>query len=301
MCMRTTWLRRISRSRRTPCCPGFVNLHTHAAMTLLRGYGDDRPLMEWLRDYIWPVEARHISRSFVRDGTMLACAEMLRGGITCFNDMYFFPEAAAEAAVDAGMRAAHRDHRDRNAFALRGRCTRLSREGPCDARCAARRAAALLLLRAACAVYGFRRDARAYRDLRGRARFTGAHARSRVGRRDPREPRLAWCSPAPASGETGASGSRSDRGARHPSRALRDRAAGAARLQRGALPFVESEAGKRYRAGAENARGRHQRGAGHGWRCEQQQARPAQRVPHRSAAREGHERRRKHAACVPAP
>ena len=88
------------------CCPGFVNLHTHAAMTLLRGYGDDRPLMEWLRDYIWPVEARHISRSFVRDGTMLACAEMLRGGITCFSDMYFFPEAAAEAAVDAGMRAA---------------------------------------------------------------------------------------------------------------------------------------------------------------------------------------------------
>jgi 5-methylthioadenosine/S-adenosylhomocysteine deaminase len=86
--------------------PGLVNLHTHAAMALLRGYGDDRPLMEWLRNYIWPVEARHVSRTFVRDGTLLACAEMLRGGITCFSDMYFFPEAAAEAAVDAGMRAA---------------------------------------------------------------------------------------------------------------------------------------------------------------------------------------------------
>jgi 5-methylthioadenosine/S-adenosylhomocysteine deaminase len=86
--------------------PGLVNLHTHAAMALLRGYGDDRPLMEWLRSYIWPVETRHVSGAFVRDGTMLACAEMLRGGITCFNDMYFFPEAAAEAAVHAGMRAA---------------------------------------------------------------------------------------------------------------------------------------------------------------------------------------------------
>jgi 5-methylthioadenosine/S-adenosylhomocysteine deaminase len=86
--------------------PGFVNLHTHAAMTLLRGYGDDRPLMEWLRGYIWPVETRHVSQAFVRDGTMLACAEMLRAGITCFSDMYFFPEAAAEAAVEAGMRAA---------------------------------------------------------------------------------------------------------------------------------------------------------------------------------------------------
>ncbi len=86
--------------------PGLVNLHTHAAMTLMRGYGDDRPLMEWLRRYIWPVETRHVSHTFVRDGTLLACAEMLRSGITCFSDMYFFPEAAAEAAIDAGMRAA---------------------------------------------------------------------------------------------------------------------------------------------------------------------------------------------------
>ena len=86
--------------------PGLVNLHTHAAMTLLRGLADDRPLMEWLRDHIWPVELRHASPEFVYDGTLLACAEMLRGGITCVNDMYFFPEAAARAYVDAGMRAA---------------------------------------------------------------------------------------------------------------------------------------------------------------------------------------------------
>ena len=86
--------------------PGLVNLHTHAAMTLLRGFADDMPLMRWLNEHIWPAEARHVSPAFVRDGTLLACWEMLRGGITCFNDMYFYPEAAAEAVLDAGIRAA---------------------------------------------------------------------------------------------------------------------------------------------------------------------------------------------------
>ena len=86
--------------------PGLINLHTHAAMTLLRGFADDLPLMEWLQKHIWPAEARFVSPQFVRDGTALACAEMLLGGTTCFNDMYFFPQAAAEAALEAGMRAA---------------------------------------------------------------------------------------------------------------------------------------------------------------------------------------------------
>ena len=86
--------------------PGLVNLHTHAAMALMRGLADDLPLMDWLQRRIWPAEAAHVSHQFVRDGTRLACAEMLLGGITCFNDMYFFPQAAAEAAVDLGMRAA---------------------------------------------------------------------------------------------------------------------------------------------------------------------------------------------------
>lgn len=86
--------------------PGLVNLHTHAAMTLLRGYADDMALMDWLRQRIWPAEARHASPEFVRDGTLLACVEMLRGGVTCFNDMYFYPEAAAQAALATGMRAA---------------------------------------------------------------------------------------------------------------------------------------------------------------------------------------------------
>src|SRR5947207_6372248 len=87
--------------------PGLVNAHTHAAMTLMRGLADDLPLMRWLQEHVWPAETRHVSRDFVRDGTLLACAEMLRGGITCFNDMYFFPAAAVESALAAGMRSAH--------------------------------------------------------------------------------------------------------------------------------------------------------------------------------------------------
>ena len=86
--------------------PGLVNAHTHAAMSLMRGLADDRTLTRWLTEHIWPAEARHVSAQFVLDGTLLACAEMLRGGITCFNDMYFFPEAALEAARQAQMRAA---------------------------------------------------------------------------------------------------------------------------------------------------------------------------------------------------
>lgn len=86
--------------------PGLINLHTHAAMTLMRGFADDLPLMEWLNKHIWPVEHQHVDAQFVLDGTQLACAEMIRGGITCFNDMYFFPESCAEAAIGAGMRAA---------------------------------------------------------------------------------------------------------------------------------------------------------------------------------------------------
>ncbi|MFO1349739.1 MAG: amidohydrolase family protein [Gammaproteobacteria bacterium] len=69
--------------------PGLVNAHTHAAMTLMRGLADDLPLMTWLRN-IWPAEGRWVGADYVRDGTELAMAEMLRGGVTCFNDMYFF-------------------------------------------------------------------------------------------------------------------------------------------------------------------------------------------------------------------
>jgi 5-methylthioadenosine/S-adenosylhomocysteine deaminase len=85
--------------------PGLVNLHTHAAMSLLRGIADDLPLMRWLQEAIWPAESRHVDAAFVRDGTRLAAAEMIRGGITTCNDMYFHPEAAAEAFAEVGMRA----------------------------------------------------------------------------------------------------------------------------------------------------------------------------------------------------
>lgn len=85
--------------------PGFVNLHAHAAMSLMRGIADDLPLMRWLQEAIWPAEGRHVSAAFVRDGTLLAAAEMLRGGTTTCNDMYFYPDAAADAFDQAGMRA----------------------------------------------------------------------------------------------------------------------------------------------------------------------------------------------------
>lgn len=85
--------------------PGLVNLHVHAPMTLLRGIADDLPLMRWLEGAIWPAERAHVSPAFVRDGATLAAVEMLRGGITTCNEMYFHPDAAAEAFDFVGMRA----------------------------------------------------------------------------------------------------------------------------------------------------------------------------------------------------
>jgi len=86
--------------------PGLVNAHTHAAMCLMRGIANDRPLMPWLTEHIWPTEGEHMSPEFVADGTDLAMAEMLRGGTTSFNDMYYFPDVVAERVDAAGMRAA---------------------------------------------------------------------------------------------------------------------------------------------------------------------------------------------------
>ena len=84
--------------------PGLINAHGHAAMSLLRGYADDLPLQTWLNDHIWPTEGQHVSAEFVKDGSQLAIAEMIRSGTTCFSDMYFFPTESAAAAHDAGMR-----------------------------------------------------------------------------------------------------------------------------------------------------------------------------------------------------
>ncbi len=85
--------------------PGLINLHTHTPMSLLRGYADDLPLMRWLHEAIWPAERQHVSEEFVFHGTLLGGAEMLLGGVTCANDMYFYPDAAARAYEQLGMRA----------------------------------------------------------------------------------------------------------------------------------------------------------------------------------------------------
>jgi 5-methylthioadenosine/S-adenosylhomocysteine deaminase len=84
--------------------PGLVNTHTHAAMTLMRGYADDMPLRDWLERKIWPLEA-HLTGEDVYRGTKLACLEMIRSGTVAFNDMYFFMEETARAAGEMGLRA----------------------------------------------------------------------------------------------------------------------------------------------------------------------------------------------------
>jgi len=84
--------------------PGLVNTHTHLAMNMFRGLADDLALMNWLTNHIWPAEKKWVSQEFVRDASLFAMAEMIRSGTTCFNDMYFFLQATAEAADIAGMR-----------------------------------------------------------------------------------------------------------------------------------------------------------------------------------------------------
>ncbi|MBA1205305.1 TRZ/ATZ family hydrolase [Pseudomonas capeferrum] len=95
-------------TRELPDClltPGLINAHGHAAMTLFRGLADDLPLMTWLQEHIWPAEGRWVDEAFVRDGTDLAIAEQLKGGITCFSDMYFFPKEACAQIHRSGIRA----------------------------------------------------------------------------------------------------------------------------------------------------------------------------------------------------
>jgi len=86
--------------------PGMINCHTHAAMSLFKGFADDLPLMDWLQNHIWPAESKWVDEDFVHDGTELAIAEMLRSGTTCFMDMYFFPDIIAKVVNLSGMRAA---------------------------------------------------------------------------------------------------------------------------------------------------------------------------------------------------
>ena len=85
--------------------PGFINLHGHSAMVLFRGYADDLALMDWLNQHIWPLEKKWVNDQFVYDGSRLAMAEMLLSGTTTVNDMYFFHDSVAQAALSMGMRA----------------------------------------------------------------------------------------------------------------------------------------------------------------------------------------------------
>ena len=90
---------------RSVVLPGLVNTHTHAAMNLLRGIADDLPLMDWLKKFIFPAESKNVSPDFVKAGTLLACAEMVRGGTTTFADMYYYESDVASAVDRCGMRA----------------------------------------------------------------------------------------------------------------------------------------------------------------------------------------------------
>lgn len=85
--------------------PGLINCHTHVPMNVFRGLADDLELMDWLNNHIWPAEGKWVSHDLVYDSSLLAIGEMIRGGTTCFNDMYFFLDATAEAAEKAGIRA----------------------------------------------------------------------------------------------------------------------------------------------------------------------------------------------------
>jgi 5-methylthioadenosine/S-adenosylhomocysteine deaminase len=96
--------RRILEARDSIVMPGLVNTHNHAPMVLLRGVADDLALMDWLQKYIFPAEAKNVTREFVQWGTALACAEMIRSGTTTYADMYYFEDAVAEGTARAGMR-----------------------------------------------------------------------------------------------------------------------------------------------------------------------------------------------------
>lgn len=85
--------------------PGLINGHCHAAMNLFRGFADDQPLHHWLTESIWPAEKQWMNAEFVRDGSELAVAEMIQSGISCFADMYFFPEETAQVCLDSKIRS----------------------------------------------------------------------------------------------------------------------------------------------------------------------------------------------------
>jgi len=92
-------------ARNSIVMPGLINTHTHAAMVYFRGLADDLPLSVWLKKHIWPAEAKYVNQNFIKQASRLACLEMIKSGVTCFNDMYFFERETASVASGIGMRA----------------------------------------------------------------------------------------------------------------------------------------------------------------------------------------------------
>ena len=155
--------------------PGLINLHTHAAMNLLRGRGADLPLMDWLTKEIWPAEGRLMSAEFVHDGSLIAGVEMIRSGVTCCSDLYFFPEAAAEGLREAGLR--DRRHRHRLPVRLGRERRRVHQQVRGAHRALQRRPVRARDRRAARALYGERRLPCAMRRPERAPRPARAHPR----------------------------------------------------------------------------------------------------------------------------
>ena len=256
-------------------------------MSLMRGLADDLPLMRWLEEHIWPAESKHVSPAFVKDGTLLACAEMLRGGVTCFNDMYFFPGAALEAALEAGMRVslgmivldfpsaygADPDDYLAKGLALRDRW----REHPLVSFCLAPHAPYTVsdaTFRKIAKLAG-EVDVPVHIHLHETADEIARSLAEHGVRPLERLQRLGLLGPGP------------DRGACRASRRGRNRAAGETRRLGGALPVVQPEARERLRAGGENGGRGRQPGHRHRRRGEQQPPGHVRGNAARCAARQG--------------
>ncbi len=268
-------------------------------MSLFRGLADDVPLKVWLEQQIWPREGQFVSPDFVYDGARLAAAEMLRGGVTCCNDMYFFPDATARAFVELGMRAmlglpildfptayaADADGYLHAGLAIRDALKHepclsfsLSPHAPYTVSDATWKKIVVFARQLDLAdPDASRGNGRGVAQSRRAARAFAARPAACAGRDRPRIHRDPRRAPV----------------------ARRHRAPRDARRSRRALPGVQHEARRRHRAGRRAARARRQRRARHGWGGVEQPARSPRRVAHRSVAGESRDRRRVGAPGAP--
>ena len=272
--------------------PGLVNAHGHAPMSLFRGLADDMPLERWLRERIWPAESRWVGPELVADGTRLAVAEMLAGGITCFSDMYFYPDVVGEVAAEAGMRAvlgmialdvptawaADADEYLRKGLELHDRLrseplltAAFAPHAPYTVKDATLSRIRLLADELEVPIHMHVHETAA----------EVAEAVAATGRR-----------PLAAARGTRSRDARVDRRACNAARSRRDRHAGERRREHRALSALEPEARERCVPGRRAAESGRQRRARDGWRGEQQPARPLGRDANRGARRQTRGRRR---------